>query len=305
MDYRNSRFTSENPDKIIKFYDGFKNRDDLIEWMKERPKGVANIHEVDGDKEIIVVIPTADFNGKYAKECRENIFKGLHIIFVESGGRGDFYFNYAHNCNLGIKKALEYDPKWIVISNDDIHGIDDVAILSEQLKRLPSSEKCIIYLEPPGKYYSYWAYIGKPSSIRSLFYLWNRYLRLRILIERKFRQLLGLRYLVFGVNIPYRFLVKHEYRLRNIGSIVIFSAALAFDTGGIIFDENFINGTEDVDFSVRVMNEKVCLYNVNFKIGSYIGGTLGKSTSNRTLREVVNIAYLNYKISKGMVLIPK
>ena len=45
--------------------------------MRERPKGVANIHEFEGDKDIIVVIPTADFNGKYAKECRENIFKGL------------------------------------------------------------------------------------------------------------------------------------------------------------------------------------------------------------------------------------
>ena len=112
---------------------------------------------------------------QYAKGCRESIFKGLHIIFVESGW-GDFYFNYAHNCNLGIKKALEYDPNWIVISNDDMYKIDDVKILSEQLKRLSSSEKCIVYLEPPGKSYSYWAYIGRPASVRGLFYLWNRYL---------------------------------------------------------------------------------------------------------------------------------
>ena len=35
--------------------------------MKERPKGIANIHEVEGNKDIIVVIPTADYNGKYAK----------------------------------------------------------------------------------------------------------------------------------------------------------------------------------------------------------------------------------------------
>ncbi|MEM3860085.1 MAG: hypothetical protein QW478_11905 [Candidatus Micrarchaeaceae archaeon] len=83
--------------------------------MKERPKGRAEIIEVEGDKEIIVVIPTADFNGKYAKECRENIFKGLHIIFVESGFPKDPYFNYAHNCNVGIKKAMEYNPKWIVV----------------------------------------------------------------------------------------------------------------------------------------------------------------------------------------------
>ena len=37
VDYRNSYFTSENPDKIIDFYDSFKNREDLIEWLKEKP----------------------------------------------------------------------------------------------------------------------------------------------------------------------------------------------------------------------------------------------------------------------------
>ena len=84
MDYRNNYFTSNDPDKIIEFYNSFGNRDQLIQWMRERPKGIANIHEVDGDRDVIVVIPTADFNGRYAKECRENIFKGLHIIFVEN-----------------------------------------------------------------------------------------------------------------------------------------------------------------------------------------------------------------------------
>ena len=60
VDYRNNYFTSEDPNKIIEFYNGFENRDKLIEWMRERPKGVANVHEVEGDKEIIVVIPTAE-----------------------------------------------------------------------------------------------------------------------------------------------------------------------------------------------------------------------------------------------------
>ena len=49
MGHSNSRFTGENPDKIIEFYDSFKNRGDLIEWVKHRPKGIANIYEVDGD----------------------------------------------------------------------------------------------------------------------------------------------------------------------------------------------------------------------------------------------------------------
>ena len=140
VDYRNNYFTSDEPYRIIEFYNGFENRDQLIRWMKERPRGIANIHEVEGDKDIIVVIPTADFNGKYAKECRDNIFKGLHIVFVESGGRGDFYFNSAHNINIGIKKALVYNPQWIVFSSDDMYKIDDISVLVSELKRLDYSQ---------------------------------------------------------------------------------------------------------------------------------------------------------------------
>ena len=120
VDYRNNLFTSNDPEKIIEFYNGFHNRDQLIQWMKERPKGASYIHEVEGNKDIIVVIPTADFNGKYARTCREEIFKGLHMVFVESGENPDPYFNYAHNCNVGIKRAMEYNPKWVVVSNDDM-----------------------------------------------------------------------------------------------------------------------------------------------------------------------------------------
>ncbi|WP_077076265.1 hypothetical protein [Cuniculiplasma divulgatum] len=94
--------------------------------MRERPKGFSTIHEVEREKDIVVVIPTADFNGKFAIDCRESIFKGLHIIFVESSGRGDFYFSIAHNFNIGIKKAMKYNPKWVVVSNDDMHKIDDL-----------------------------------------------------------------------------------------------------------------------------------------------------------------------------------
>lgn len=104
VDYRNNLFVSNDVNKIMEFYNGFKNKEQLIQWMKERPKGIVYIHEVEGNKDIIVVIPTADYNNKYAKACRDEIFKGLHIIFVESG-KNNFYFNYAYNCNTGIKKG--------------------------------------------------------------------------------------------------------------------------------------------------------------------------------------------------------
>ena len=88
MDYKNNYFISSNPRDIIYFYEGFEHREELIDWMKERPKGSCEIKEGKGEKDIIVVIPTADFEGEYAKRCREKIFKGLHMIFVVSGTLG-------------------------------------------------------------------------------------------------------------------------------------------------------------------------------------------------------------------------
>ena len=35
VDYRNNYFTSSNIKKIIEFYSSFKNRDQLIQWMRE------------------------------------------------------------------------------------------------------------------------------------------------------------------------------------------------------------------------------------------------------------------------------
>ena len=51
VDYRNNYFTSQNADKVVEFYNGFNNREQLIEWMSERPKGNCVIKEVGGDKD--------------------------------------------------------------------------------------------------------------------------------------------------------------------------------------------------------------------------------------------------------------
>ena len=193
VDYRNNYFTSDDPNKIIEFYEGFENRDQLIQWMKERPKGVANIREVEGDKEVIVVIPTADFNGKYARECRENIFKDIHMIFVESGGREDFYFNIAHNVNIGIRKAMEYNPKWVVFSGDDMYKIDDVSLLVSELKKINNRKYAAVFTEP-SRYHSIPCKLSKPRLTRKLlFTLLGRYRRMQIKLEQR-----------YGVNISCR-----------------------------------------------------------------------------------------------------
>jgi hypothetical protein len=307
VDYRNNYFTSDDPTKIIEFYDGFDNRNQLIKWMQERPKGIANIHEVDGDKDIIVVIPTADFNGKYAKECRDNIFKGLHIVFVESGGRGDFYFNFAHNCNVGIKRAMEYNPKWIVVSNDDMYKIDDVETLRSELVHLSqrnvSSPKSkdrdidAVYTLHPEYGNSAPVQLTVPNILWKMVAL--------VLPHSDFvlaQKLLN----KFNTKLKWSkvksIFYKRGYMFINFGSFFIFSGSFVAENGGKMFDEVYINGVEDVDISINV-KVRASTATTNYRISAWskehpVGGaTLGTGTPRKI--NVASFIYLVYKIDDG------
>ncbi|MEM4091122.1 MAG: hypothetical protein QXQ46_10375 [Thermoplasmatales archaeon] len=296
---RDKLFTSENPNDTLKFYDTFSNRDELIQWMKERPKGRAEIIEVEGDKEIIVVIPTADFNGKYAKECRENIFKGLHIIFVESGFPKDPYFNYAHNCNVGIKKAIEYNPKWIVVSNDDMIKVDDVNILRNALNNLDPSQIGMIFFLHASGYHSVEMNISK---IRRL-----RFLLGRLPIEgfknytnilRKF----SVKYVLSGNSIMARIFYKKIFSYIDTIAIGVYSARLINEIvlrDGYFHDESFINWGEESDVAIRSQLNGCKTEYVDFKILPMIGSTLGTGR-DRFIRDQAGTIYLSSKLENEL-----
>jgi len=297
VDYRNNLFTSNNPKKILEFYGGFHSRADVIEWMKERPKGVSYIHEVDGDKNIIVVIPTADFNGKYAKECRDNIFKGLHMIFVESGEIPDPYFNYAHNCNVGIKRAMEYNPKWIVLSNDDMYKIDNIEQLRISLSEIPENVD-LVYAVSPENRFSDPIYIGRPTFIYGILNFIRGKKGIPKNIQKKFH--LDLKIIPDFFIKPIflkplvKFLIvrplKKNSTFIHISSFGIFSSKFIKNSEGLIFDEVYINGYEDVDLSYRISTQSINTTQINYKIGDLIGKTLGLSI-DRHLRGISSAVY--------------
>ena len=290
VDYRNNYFTSDYPNKIIEFYNGFENRDQLIQWMKERPMGVANIHEIDGDKDIIVVITTADFKGKYAKECRENIFKGLHMVFVESGGREDFYFNYAHNCNVGTKKAMEYNPKWIVISNGDMYKMDDIDYMKEELDNadgvfLVKNEK----VDPK-------AIIGEPG-IRSI--PWIVHAKRRWPFHKERLTILSR----FNSNYEFctttflKMIYKRVISYNHAGSFLVldsYSVNRYIKLHSNLYDEVFINSGEDIDLSLMLKGEAKEHFFENYNIGTIGSGTMSYG-AQRGLRDILGFVYLDSK----------
>ena len=298
VDYRNNYFTSDDPNKIIEFYNGFENRDQLIQWMRERPKGTANIHEVEGDKDIIAVIPTSDFNGKYVKECRDNIFKGIHMVFVESGGRGDFYFNIAHNINVGIKKAMEYNPKWGVFSNDDVVKVDEIAVLKRGLNNLDNEKIGLVYAYPPGDYHSLKNAVVKPRFIRSLIHIVLQRLNkdLPYVIRKRF----NVTYMLVPDIIISRILHKYMYKFVDTVAFGIYSAKLLDDlvkNNNYIFDCNYINCHEESDLAIRTNNSKWGISTLIYKIKPLIGESLGR-TNGRTLRDQASAVYFSKKFGE-------
>jgi len=298
MDYLNNLFTSKDPKDILRFYDFFDNRDQLIKWMKERPKSNYRIVEFNNDKnDIIVVIPTVDVNGKFAKVCRNEIFNELHIIFVESG-IGNYYFNYAHNCNAGIKKAMEYNPKWIVLSNDDMYKIDDVEVLINELSKLDNKKVDIVFPFPEkGDWYSIPLFLGKKTWRYEIY----RYIRGKEFAKlyRKFEVDYFTAYYNHKFQLVFKKILELVFKkipntdFVNIGDIGIFSSNYTkkFEN---IFDDTYINDTEDVDFSFRSKLKNANTKYIKYKIGEIGGATLGTNIA-RGLRNVASKAYFNYK----------
>jgi len=266
--------------------------------MKSRPFGRVRIIETHGSNDIIVVIPTASFAGKYAQNCKINIFTGMHIIFVESGKIPDPYFNYAHNMNIGISCAMKYNPKWIIISNDDMYKIDDVSVLLGCLKENTALGDVI--LARKNNYYK-----SNISEIKSTNFLAKILIRIisrmrvnnvnlnitSLLLFKKFniKFISGLR------KISSRDLLLNKItEVWNINNFAIFSSTFIQEKGGLIFDETFINGYEDIDLSLRLLKEKRKIDFIDYKIGDYSGSSLGLSRL-RSAREIANLAYFNSK----------
>lgn len=296
-------YDSNDISNLFLFYDSFDNTKDIVDWMVRRPKVYGRIVDIDGDDDIIVVVPTIDSNSEMFVNLKEKVFPGLRIVAVESGKTP--FFSYSRNVNKGISHALKYKPRFVIVSNDDMYRIDNIEILLNQLSIVPDDEENVFFTKPPGNYNSYWVNIGKPTLFRYLFLFFNsKYTKARIKIEKEHHDLLSLRYMVYGQNFPYNVMIKPECEVQNIGSFSIFSQKILQKSYGKPFDETYINGMEDLDLSLRILSQKIIKRSLDFKIGSLIGKSLGKFASIRTLRQIVNSVYFNYKLRNGSLALP-
>ena len=298
----NTLFLSPGVEDLMKFYNSFPDRDDLIGWMSGRHKSTPSMIQVQGDTTSVVVIPTADYNSARTQTCSLKIFKGMQQIVVESVKPKDVYFNYSHNVNIGISKAMEFNPNWIIISNDDMTPSDPPNILLSELKKADPDKYNVLFTREEGSYHSFPRFIGTPNSLYSVISTLhpNRLRKTRQEIWKKF----GLKYIdaidtgLTGLmsRFTYRYLKGHLLT----GSFAILSKNY-INSVSKVYDETFINGGEDTDLSLKLLKEPEKIGFIDYKIWDMVGTSLGSGWT-RYIRNVVNEIYLSYKIEKGLTV---
>lgn len=288
-------YMSKNPDDVFAFYSKFDTTKKLLEYSRRRPYNKHNIVEVNGDKRVIAVIPCKDANGKYAKNFRK-IFSGFHIVMVESGV--DPLFNYAHNTNVGVERALSYSPKWIIVANDDLYEIDDPKAFRKKLLEIDDNEVDAVWINPePEQHHCHYVHLVKIRPALSL---------LRALqgpFKRKFNSTLrkfDVDYvLLYGqFKWYYSLFLKNEKRFLDTEDFFVLSGKFVSKTfnKGKIYDEIFITCAEDAWLSM-MLTEARSTY-IDFKIGSIIGGTIGLSDVGDA-RGIMGRVFFDYKFKKS------
>ena len=199
-------------------------------------------------------------------------------MFVESGGIGDPYFNYAHNVNMGVSKALEYHPKWIVVSNDDIQ-MDCI----EKLIAILQSETQDVLISK-NESMNGAGQLFKVGFAILLIYSCYRSLKLksRIPLSMAFKSIWNKNAtLVTRVN-------GLSYKILRIFSQPVSQPFRPFLDFGVFkssiflehkFNENFLNGVEDWELSLRLIENGYVFKLIDFSTKPIKGG--GNSLGNR------------------------
>lgn len=300
MNILNRQFMSKRAKDVIDFYENFSDVDGLIRWMRTRPSSTSTIIKAEGNKDVVVVIPTRDAKGIYAKHCKNVVFKDQQIIFIENSKGDDLFFNYAKSVNLGIREALKFSPDWIVVCNDDVFKIDEISILTEGLSKIDKDQIDVVFTTPPGKFHSYKRTLAMLSNMGRSFYLLSGTINRNFLrLKRKF----GCSYNVGSPYFPFSLRYKNIFTFTLTGTFSIFSSEYLRTMNGNIFDETYINGYEDVDLSISLLTDDSKSTHVNYKIGDMSGSSLGRDKS-RFLRDISNLAYFNHKIRSGKLILP-
>lgn len=299
-------YYSNDPLKILSFYYKFNDIKEIVEWLKNRPDTEKKIYEFEGDSEIVIVVPTSDINNENSKYIRKTFNKN-HLIFIESKGK---YFNFSRSVNEGVKIAMKYNPKYVIISNDDILVNNPDELIKEIAEK--DNKKITAMIAGKGNYsielLKFREKLSDPiikfvSKFTKSYYI--RLFSIRYSILRRFNLSY---YLYVGESnhkseILSEILGKKILEIKNInkfGFFMIISSVYIKDRNNTPLDPFYINGVEDIDLYINILANKLKIEILKNKVIDLGSKSLGTSII-RCYRNIINFIYFNYKIINGYI----
>ncbi len=218
---------------------------------------------------------------------------------VESG-YNDFFFNVARNVNLGIEEALRVNPKWVIVSSDDMVRAEPISNLTRQLSRIDQESIDVVFTDPQGKIHSLRGFLGSPRfTYRIAIQFAGKYRREMHKLNVKYN---GKNYLT---PVAYSNIFNHFFYSNLIDAIwtvdfSIFSGGFIRKLSPKVFDEIYVNAHEDADLSLRLIFERARKAFVKYEIENLFGGSMGRGY-DRSLRSIPSVSYLNYKFERRFI----
>lgn len=288
--YLDELYNSNDLSNIKKFYKSVDSAEEIIEFSKKRPKPKVKFFKknFDNEKNVMAVIPTA--NNKKFSDFFDN---KIPEILVESKGP---YFNYSHSMNSGIKEAFKYNPEWIITCNDDLFEIDRAEKMLTEINK--NKNKNYLFAKP-GYYNRVW-YHTMPTHLIERGSIDYKTYRLMSLVDRNLREMLKIADKFNVKKFIYYLPPINQSVFRMLWRLFFISSfkEMAFCNMGdfsvikkdvfkkIKFNELFINAHEDFLLSYQLKDFDGGV--IDYRIGSFIGKTLGNVKGRGSVRKLKN-----------------
>ena len=184
---------------------------------------------------------------------------------------------------------MEYNPKWVVVSNDDMYKIDEPEVLARELRNPEIQGKDTIFTFP-SLYHSVPVKLAGPRWTYKLYkFFFTSEGRFFLNLYKKF----SVSVFLPEIGIVSSVMFKKGVRLIESGPFVIFNTNYVESVRGTAFNEDFINSNEDAYVSLNACLVRKNFALINYKIGDYISSTLSNSLQ-RKLRHATGDVLLNF-----------
>jgi GT2 family glycosyltransferase len=264
---------------------------------------LSKITKISGNDDFIIIVPTRNLKNKIAIDFLDKIksssFFDPSVIVMESSG-AEFHFSKV--MNEGINLALKFKPKYIALSNDDVRPLGSNWDLNLISKLTDNKLGFICPSLVNDKGVEIGPIVNMPSYDKVL--LFTKFYKIIPLIT--FQYIKKINHFVINHHENKDIIVNKGSPLGIINSqpFSIFDSTLLAEIKG--FDENFKNGCEDFDLSLRI-------YSLNYKIGldkttrflNLDSATIGKggfsilyTKDKKKLKQVENWKFLIKKFGK-------